>query len=394
MARIVVCSLGFRGHVNPLLPIVEALASRGHDVAHYCTEEYAEAIRRAGAQFHPYRSLFEAGFSFPKDDATFSYFLATVLEARKVLPQVLEAARDQEPDLVLYDGACLSGRLLGEILGCPTAKLCPSYASTETYSPFEEGRRAFFASSEMVGAFEAERGKLNAEFDVDYTLESSGGHAEERNIVCMPRQFHWNEAAFDERFVFIGPSLPEAAVSGPPPPPSERPRLYISLGTLNNDKPDFYQRCFEAFGSSGWDVVMPTGDRVESAGWEIPENFRVRPSFPQLEVLRATRCFVSQGGMNSVQESLFFGVPLVVLPSTSEQSLTARRVEELGLGADLGTEAPSVEELQEAVQEVAEDEALRQRVREFSLLSRSAGGPTKAADALEAQARGSRRPGS
>jgi len=382
MSKVVVCSLGFRGHVNPLLAIVADLASRGHQVTHFCTEPFADVITETGATFHPYRSMFGPNFEFPKDAAS-SYFLVTVLEARKVLPQLLAAGRGEEPDLVLYDGACLSGRLLGEILRCPTAKLCPSYASTEDYSPFEEGRRDFFRNSEKLAAFEAEVAGLNAEFGVEYALESRGGHAEERNIVCMPREFHPNEAAFDERFVFIGPSLREPPAAGPEQDSAARPLLYISLGTLNNDKPAFYEECFEAFGGSGWDVWMPVGHRVETASWVVPENFRVRPFFPQLEVLGGARVFVSQGGMNSVQEALYFGVPLVVLPSTGEQAVTADRVVELGLGVRAEGENPGVPELRELVRRVAEDEALRARVRDFATRSRGAGGPPAAADVLE-----------
>jgi len=221
---------------------------------------------------------------------------------------------------------------------------------------------------------------------VAYQLERSGGHAEALNIVCMPRAFHPDEAAFDGRFVFIGPSLPEGTPRRRVPVEGERPLLYISLGTLNNKKPAFYQKCFEAFGGSDWEVVMPVGGRVDASSWEIPANFRVEAFVPQLEVLARARGFVSQGGMNSVQEALCLGVPLVVLPSTGEQALTADRVLELGLGLRAEGEDPDLSELRALVQEVAEDSGIHEKVRAFSELSRAAGGPAAAADALEALA--------
>jgi UDP:flavonoid glycosyltransferase YjiC (YdhE family) len=36
--------------------------------------------------------------------------------------------------------------------------------------------------------------------------------------------------------------------------------------------------------------------------------------------------------MNSVNEALYFGVPLLILPQQSEQVMVAKRVEELGAG--------------------------------------------------------------
>ncbi len=383
MSKIVVLSLGFRGHINPLLPIVETLVTQGHQVTHFCIEAYGKEIAQTGATFKPYASMFEPNFEFPSNNATFSYFLATVLEARKVLPQVLPSLRGKQPDLVLYDGACLSGRLLGEILQCPTAKLCPSYASTEDYSPFAQGRQQFFENSEKVAAFDAEVQKLNQEFGVQYDLRGNIGHAEKLNIVCMPRTFHPNESVFDERFAFIGPSLRGVPSVDSNETSSPHPSVYISLGTLNNNKPDFFRKCLQAFGSSPLSLKMSVGHRVDSSDWDIPENFMVRPFFPQLEVLTQTQCSVSQGGMNSVQEALYFGVPLVVLPSTGEQTLTANRIQELGLGIGLEIEDPPISELKEHVEAVLSDPGYSQRAKEFSVLSRNSGGPPEAARRIE-----------
>lgn len=45
--------------------------------------------------------------------------------------------------------------------------------------------------------------------------------------------------------------------------------------------------------------------------------------------------FVTHCGMNSVNEALYFGVPLLMLPQTAEQKGVARRVEQLGAGVIL-----------------------------------------------------------
>jgi len=63
-------------------------------------------------------------------------------------------------------------------------------------------------------------------------------------LVFLPKAFQVEAAQFDERFLFVGPSFIE-----PPPAPWPVPKkdtsptikVYISLGTLRNNEPDFYR---------------------------------------------------------------------------------------------------------------------------------------------------------
>jgi MGT family glycosyltransferase len=385
MAQFCVFTLGFQGHINPVLPVVQELISRGHRVQHYSTEAFREEISRAGAEFCRYRSTFEAGFVFPKVKAgkASPYLLRSLIEASHVLAQIQEAVAVTMPDAILYDGACLTGRLLGEILKVPTIKLCPSYASTEDYSPFEESRKLVFEDPEMVLAIRAEASKIHAQYGVGASLGEPTNHAESLNVVFMPKVFHPEVTRFDERFMFVGPSLPLVSEPTHSHTADRKPLLYISMGTLNNDLPEFFRMCGDSFSDWDWDIVMAVGHRVDPIIQKnLPANFQARPYFPQLEILRAADVFISQGGMNSVQESLHFGVPLVVLPTTPEQALTANRVESLGLGVtrDLDNLTPS--QLQTAVQEVRTDPKFAKNLREMTHISRESGGFKAAADRI------------
>ena len=67
----------------------------------------------------------------------------------------------------------------------------------------------------------------------------------------------------------------------------------------------------------------------------MPENISVFPHVDQIAVLQKADVFVSHCGMNSVNESLYFGVPLVMLPQTAEQKGVSERVYQLGAGIKL-----------------------------------------------------------
>jgi UDP:flavonoid glycosyltransferase YjiC (YdhE family) len=53
---------------------------------------------------------------------------------------------------------------------------------------------------------------------------------------------------------------------------------------------------------------------------------------PQLELLARARLTLTHAGLNTVLDSLTFGVPLVAIPITYEQPAIARRIRYTGVG--------------------------------------------------------------
>lgn len=130
---------------------------------------------------------------------------------------------------------------------------------------------------------------------------------------------------------------------------------------------------------------MSVGKTIDPESLEdIPANFTIRQSVPQLEVLEKADLFISHGGMNSTMEAMNAGVPLVVIPQMYEQELTANRVDELGLGVYLPKEEVTVSSLQEAVQAVSSDQELLSRVKNMQKDVKEAGGAERAAAEIEA----------
>jgi MGT family glycosyltransferase len=193
--------------------------------------------------------------------------------------------------------------------------------------------------------------------------------------------------AFDERFVFVGPSLADRGET--PAFPFEelgdRPVIYISLGTVFNAKPDFYRLCFDAFAGLAHRVVLAIGGETDpNLLGEAPANFIVKPTVPQLEILRRASLFITHGGMNSVSEGLVAGVPLLLVPQAADQFLIARRVGRLGAGRALSRGHLTADRLRSAADELLANPAYRRRSARLGAALRAAGGPTAAADAIEA----------
>ena len=164
---------------------------------------------------------------------------------------------------------------------------------------------------------------------------------------------------------------------------SDLPLLYISLGSIFTNQPEFYKQCFAAFADQPWQVVLSIGKHIDlTTLGPVPENFLLSPYVPQLDILPRTRLFVTHAGTNSVMESMYFGVPMVLIPQQPEQQMHAQRVVDLGLGVMLDKGSVTTSTLREAVERVAHDEAYRERAQRMQQSVRAAGGYQRAVDTI------------
>lgn len=155
------------------------------------------------------------------------------------------------------------------------------------------------------------------------------------------------------------------------------------LGTLRNDDPEFYRACFSAFKTDRWQVVMSVGRTVDvNLLGPTPSNFLVERSVRQTAILPHVDVFISHGGLNSVMESLYFGVPMVVIPSIKEQRLTADRIQILGCGSVLERTALTPDSLQQKACALLEDGTVKFHLGLMRKKIEASGGYKRAAEAI------------
>lgn len=377
------------GHVNPTLPLVEELTRRGHRVSYLTGEAWQGPVEAAGAEFVPVPDGLPAGGPPPSfDDGvnTVRTMLERFLDAAKEsVPETLRVLREDPPDALFYDMLTWSARAAADRAGVPAVQLCPSFASNEHFSLL--GR--FLGDVDMQDPrLDEVRGQyaefarwLGAPVEITHVF---GALPQALNLVFLPKEFQLHNETFDDRFVFLGPSLGvRQEFERWQPPASGDPVLFVSLGTGPlNQNPEFFRTAARALGGSGWHVVMAVGDKVDRAELgAIPDNFEVRQYFPQPTVLRHATAFLSHAGMNSTMESLYHEVPMITVPQMPEQEANADRVEELGLGRRL--RELTAERLRALVDEVSADESVRARLAEIGPVVRGGGGADLGADAVE-----------
>ena len=364
------------GHVLPTLPLVEELVRRGHRVSYSGGGDLAEAVTAAGAtpiSLNRERLRMQA----PTPDADVAEILIGGLhQVRAVLPVLAEKLTADGPDLLCYDALTPYGPLLARKLGLRAVMTVPIFAGNEHVDVQSLLVPPTFGPDHpRMAEYLAERDKVATDFGVP-----AGDYPAELNLVFIPREFQLRGETFDDRYRFIGPSLGRRADADDWRPPAGADRvLFISLGTVANDRPDFFARCVTAFGGSDWHVVMAVGGQVDPATLgEIPANFQIAPHFPQPTVLKHATAFLTHTGMNSVMEALIRQVPIVAFPQTPEQTANAERARELGLGT-----ITDLDRLRETVDDVAHDRSIRDNLAAMARHIDAAGGPKTGADAID-----------
>jgi len=181
------------------------------------------------------------------------------------------------------------------------------------------------------------------------------------NLVYTSRLFQPMAEAFDaRRFQFVGPCFDSRAAA--PDPDDGRPLVLVSLGTVYGN-PDFLRRRSEELAGAPWKVVILDGTSAQVS---------------QIELLQRCAVFVTHGGMNSVQEALYYGVPLVLAPQAADQFWISARVAELGAGVLLRAES-----VREVIEKILSDAAYANAAERIGASLRAAGGYVRAADAIQ-----------
>jgi len=288
--------------------------------------------------------------------------VSTTLEAlldfsRAILEDHLDQVRAMRPTHIMYDSFAPWGSFFAQLLGLPSIGSVPSILINADVDRRYGRRQAKDPrlTREWYAAFEARCRALPGTPAPAQLLQSYG----ELNIVYTSRAFQPMAEAFDEqRFQFVGPCFD--APANTPAQTDARPLVLISQGTIYCN-PDFCRRCSEELAGAPWHIVFLDGRRSQGS---------------QIELLQGCSAFVTHGGMNSVQEALYYGVPMVLEPQAADQFWISARVVELGAGVLLRT-------LREDLERVLCDAKYAAAARQVGKSLRSAGGPMRAADAIQ-----------
>ena len=379
MSKIVFFSIPAYGHTNPTVEVVRELTSRGHQVWYYTFSMFQERLEQAGARtfccddYLPPKTP-DTDKKIGKDFAALIEMAAdtTINLDQKVCMELEEI----KPDCIVSDSLCFWGKLFAKKLHIPYICSTTSFAFNQFTAKLM--KRSISEIVRMLFGMPRINQKIQNLQANGYAVKSFidivQNDNETNTIVYTSKEFQPLSDTFSDRYAFVGPALPKLSNER-----NKKYSVYISLGTVNNRNRQFYQNCMKALKDSNRNVLISIGENTKISDFgEIPKHITIKNSVNQIEILSHAEVFLTHGGMNSVNESLYFGVPMVLFPQQSEQGLVARRTAVLGAGILLNNSRPR--SIQKALYQVLGNSSYKGHAKQLSDGLHHAGGAAAAAD--------------
>lgn len=399
---------GATGHINPSLGIVSELIRSGERVVYYAGPDSHDKLAALGAVPRQYQPLFDYHHDFAIASDLVALFTRLFQISEEATIGLAARVAADKPDYIIYDSCTPWGKLVAQRLGVPSIYFVTHIITT----PWMLASRLVWSPRlwQMAASSTSPRSVLRAMgvgigirrrvmdlvagLGLPYRgwrthLHEMFNGGDDLKIAVTSPDYQPYSNRLGHTYRFVGASIPAARDDNDltfDRAPGQR-LIYVSLGTVHNLNNGFYQLCMQVLGNGPHRVLMSVGQNTDIADLgPIPANFTVRNNMPQLEILKQADLFISHGGMNSINESLYFGVPLVMVPQQVEQAFSAFRIAQFGAGQVIIPRQLTAQRLHREVEEILGESAYKTRAASFGA-TLNQGGHRRAAREILAQVR-------
>ncbi|HYX38571.1 MAG TPA: nucleotide disphospho-sugar-binding domain-containing protein [Oligoflexus sp.] len=387
MSRYMLVVPPLAGHINPTIAIGRRLLAAGDDVTWVGCGRRVRALLPHDLPLIPIWEtatgdvneswMHKAQKVTGLESFQFFYeeFLVPLTDA--MLPGVLAAIDEFQPDVILSDQQALAGALAARLRHCPWATLATTSAAV--FNPIAQMPKVREWMVETLGKvqdrYELERWE-RPDLSSDLVL------------ILSVRELIAAEEHIPNHFHFIGPSIREEQNDDDFPwhlLHPERKKVYLSLGTVNAERSQkFYQKVKEAFADQDLQMILSAPADMLGA---IPDNFIVQRFVPQLALLKKVDAVIFHGGHNTFCETLLHGLPAVVAPIKDDQPVIAEQLVRSGAGLRVHFDRVKSPDLAAATQRVLNEPQFRTAAERIQKILRASGGSAQAVELLQGMVR-------
>lgn len=370
------------GHVNPTFAIGRALIAAGHEVAWVGCGVRVRALLPKDLTLIPldHRGISEVNEAWlaraqsVSGLASFQFFYEDFLLplAHAMLPGVNAAIEAFKPDVILCDQQALAGAIAARQAALPWATLATTSAAV--FNPIVQFPKVKEWMVEILGKVQDHYGLERWERpDLSPALV----------LILSTHELVGTEKEVPAHFQFVGPSIREEGdrVAFPWDALHRRhKRVYLSLGTINADRSaKFYEKVKQAFADQDIQVIISAPPEMLG---DLPGNFIVQKTIPQLELLKQVDAVIFHGGHNTFCETLLNGIPSIVAPIKDDQPVIAEQLVRSGAGLRIHFERFKSADLYAATKRILEEPQFKAAARRVQAALRSSGGSQLAAQHL------------
>lgn len=350
MANIVIVPWPEFGHVNPTLKLAKALNLAGHRVCYLGISDFEHYICSQGLEFLPILNS-----SYPAGQAA---------------EQAGKAKLDRVHALLHNAGAREAMDLFKETqeeVKQALAELQPDLLITDVIL------------SHLADMAAYEFGILTAVVNVmvmgDFYMPTIYPRADPPLLILCPREFDFPNANGKGNRHYIEPciDLERKELNAFPwdKVDETKPLIYCSLGSVSyiyEPSHRFFRAVIDAVAQKpDRQLVLSLGPHLNVNDFlPIPENVLVVNWAPQLEILKRASMMITHGGLGTVKECIYFGVPMVVFPAKYDQPHNAARVAYHGIGLQASINTVSAEEIGFLIDKIDQNPSFKSRCNSMS----------------------------
>jgi zeaxanthin glucosyltransferase len=399
------------GHLHPFGALGRELQRRGHRVTVFQVSDLEAKIASEGLGFalvgesdHPAGSLPTSLNRLAQLDglAALRFTIAAVQKTTEMMCRELPAALAKAGvTALLVDQMEPAGGSVAECMGLPFITVCNALLLNREpdvpppFTPWNFEATAFARLRNRVGHAVSDRAmrpvlQTVARYRELWRLPRQRDQEESfsrlAQISQMPKSLDFPRMSAPDVLTYVGPlrdgggqqsDFPWERCDG-------RPLVYASLGTLQNQRTSLF-RCFaQGCHELNLQMVLTHGGGVrEGELSDLPGNPIVVSYAPQREVIRRAALTLTHAGLNTVLDSLAFGVPIVAIPITYEQPAIARRVEWAKAGLSLSLKGINSKKLVKKMRQILENATYQTASARIAKEISYAGGVQQAVSVIE-----------
>ena len=377
--KVLFASIPAYGHLYPLMPLALACADAGHDVLVACGPPFLNRLPLRTVRQMPEVGL-SANFAEARRRAPdaqgveLSMRMFADVASESVAATLLPLLEAERPDVVVYEALDVGAGVAADVLQIPAVGYAISLAHvaigwihpaaigyrrsawTERGRPVPEGRailaRALLSPSPP-------------------SLLAMAGQLDAVTIPIRP-------VAYAEGFARVPDWL-----GGP----RERPRVYLTLGTVSFGAVEVLRRALDDLATLDVDVLVAVGpDGDPDALGPVDDRVHLERFVDQGEVLGLVDAIVHHGGTGTVLAAAAAGVPQLIVPQGADQFFNVDVLTRQGAARGLRNEDQQPGAVAEAVAALLADGPERAAARRLAAEVAAMPAPSEVVDQVLALA--------